>query len=167
MDYQHNKTQTSNTNFRTWKKGKTWLYGCSVAAALVGGVMFSAQTVNAETSIESVQVEVETPTTENSEAEISHVESLAYETTTLSESSESENIESSEVTSELPILASSSETAEISESEISSRASEVSEVLQTPSSSSASVISADTSNAAEFSNSKPEASESVSTIRNH
>jgi hypothetical protein len=49
MKFKHSRTERTNTNYRTWKKGKTWLYGCSVAAALVGGVMLSSQTVNAET----------------------------------------------------------------------------------------------------------------------
>jgi LPXTG-motif cell wall-anchored protein len=48
MNFKGSKTQSGNANFRYWKKGKTWLFGCSVAAALAGSAIVSAQTVNFE-----------------------------------------------------------------------------------------------------------------------
>jgi LPXTG-motif cell wall-anchored protein len=59
-------TENKHTNYRIWKKGKTWLYGSSLAAALVGGILFAGQTVNADISTDTPQV-LTTETIEDSE----------------------------------------------------------------------------------------------------
>ncbi|MFV0556469.1 MAG: KxYKxGKxW signal peptide domain-containing protein, partial [Lactovum sp.] len=45
--------QNKNTNFRTWKSNKTWLYSSSVLAALAGGAIMGQTDVQANTAVSS------------------------------------------------------------------------------------------------------------------
>jgi hypothetical protein len=84
MRFKHNKIERTNANYRTWKKGKTWLYGCSVAAALAVGMIVSAQTANVETPIES-----------SAAADTSGAEAISEEITKPSTPAESTEIQTS------------------------------------------------------------------------
>jgi uncharacterized protein YtpQ (UPF0354 family) len=49
-------TESKHIHYRTWKKGKTWCYGCGVLATLVSGVVLSSQTINANANGDNVSI---------------------------------------------------------------------------------------------------------------
>jgi LPXTG-motif cell wall-anchored protein len=96
MKLKHSQTENRHTNYRTWKKGKTWLYGCSVAATLVAGALFTGQTVNADVAPENTTV-------------LNEANNTALE---LQSEADNEIISSSEILPEENIIEINSETSE-------------------------------------------------------
>ncbi|AYG00595.1 KxYKxGKxW signal peptide domain-containing protein [Lactococcus allomyrinae] len=147
MKIQHKK-QVKLTNFRTWKRGKTWLYASSALAILAGGGIIASQ-INSPLGVTNVYADTSSPVEQpanptdvsSSAAPNSNIDSLASSIGSVTSSASNDlNSAVSAASSAGVVLSSSSSTVTISLADDSSVASSIASSMASDSASQASSI---------------------------